>query len=197
MKTTEFIADLRCILAKLVEKGQSVAPINRLDEYLSQIERIANKNEAAQEESILRAQAKAHFEHDFEVWKVQAPLQKDHDIEMFRSVLEAGQTALKSATIINGGAAAALLAFLGNLLTKEAPQGTTFPISSISFAMLIFVIGVGCAGLAAGLRYLSQAAYKCDREKTGDVINFVTVALGLASFAAFFWGGIEAYMAIG
>lgn len=157
---------------------------------------IAADSEVTQNERAQRAQARTQFEHDFEVWKVQAPLQNDHDVEMFKSVIEAGQTALKTATIINGGAAAALLAFLGNLLTKEAPPGVVFPIPAISFAMLIFVVGVGCAGIASGTRYLSQWSYGGGREKTGDTLNFISIFLGLASLAAFFWGGIEAYLAI-
>lgn len=196
MRAIDFIGDFRGILAELIKRKQTVIPIDRLDNYLSEMARIANETETSQAEEMQRAQAREQFEHQFEVWKVEAPIQKDHDLEMFKSVLEAGQTALKSATIINGGAAAALLAFLGNLLTKDAPQGTTFPIPEISFAMLIFVIGVGSAGLASGLRYLSQWSYGGNRDSYGNIFNYLSILLGLASFAAFFWGGIEAYLAI-
>lgn len=40
------------------------------------------------------------------------------DLEMFRSVLDAGKTALTTAILINGGACVSLLAFIANTVGK-------------------------------------------------------------------------------
>ncbi len=44
-------------------------------------------------------------------------------LELLRSAVKAGESGLKMLLVINGGAAVALLAFLGNVLTKDAPKG--------------------------------------------------------------------------
>lgn len=197
MQATELINDLKAVLAQVKTQGQTAVPIDRLEDYLATMEGIANARDFDQSATQQRANARAKMELDFEVWKVRAPLQNDHQIEMFKSVIEAGQTALKSATLINGGAAVALLAFLGNLLTKEAPKGIMFPIASINYAMAVFVAGVGFAGLATGVRYLTQFAFAGAWLRTGHALNLISNLLALASFAAFFWGGHKAYLALG
>lgn len=189
------VNDLRRALGDVKTQGQTTVPVSGLEAYLAEMEKIATANDTAQIEAAQREQAGRQLAHDFEVWKVNAPLQNAANLEMFKSVIEAGQTALKSAILINGGAAAALLAFLGNLLTKEAPTGINFPIATISHAMLIFVIGVGLAGLASGFRYLTQWIGSRGHRKTGLAFNIAAIVCGLASFFLFFWGGVEAYLA--
>jgi hypothetical protein len=58
---------------------------------------------------------------------------------MFKSVMEAGQTTIRILITINGGAAAALLAFLSNLIGKN--PGTPLQ-GRISEAMAVYVGGV-------------------------------------------------------
>jgi hypothetical protein len=70
-------------------------------------------------------------------------------LELFRSVITAGSSALRSATLINGGAAVALLAFLGSPNAKN--QQAAFALS-----LAIFAFGVFAASAAEGLRYLTQ-----------------------------------------
>jgi hypothetical protein len=196
MKATELISALNVALAEIKSRGQMSIPVEGLENYLANAESIANDNQEKQTENIRLDEARTQFQYDFEVWKVTAPLQNSHQLEMFKSVVDTGQTAIKSAILINGGAAVALLAFLGNLLTKDAPQGVVFPIDDISFAMLIFVIGVGCAGGASALGYLTQRAYHAEMPKIGGALNVVALLAGLSSIAAFFWGGVEAYLAL-
>lgn len=190
----DVIGDLRAALAQARVAGQSSVQIESLENYLTAAESAARSTESPQQGM---QEALSQFRHDFEVWKVQAPINSAHGIEMFKSVIEAGQTALRSATIINGGAAAALLAFLGNLLTKEAPHGVSFPISEINHAMLVFVIGVGLAGLATGVRYLTQLSYSLDHRKIGNWLNLFSNLLATGSFGAFFGGGYMAFLALG
>ena len=57
--------------------------------------------------------------------------------------------------LINGGAAVALLAFLGNLITNNS--GAAVP--SFANAMQAFVLGVFLAAVAYALTYLSQICY--------------------------------------
>ena len=189
MKTIDLITDLKNTVAAIKAQGNSTIPIAGLENYLSEMERINFGEEALDTQNSERAEATRKFEHEMEVWKVNAPL-------MFNSVIEAGLSALKSATLINGGAAVALLAFLGNLLTKDAPYGTTYPIHELSQAMLIFFFGVGFSGVATAARYFSQATYADKNKCQGDFFKWAAIVLALLSFGAFFYGGIEAYYAI-
>ena len=189
MKTADLITDLKNAIAATKAQGNSTLPIANLESYLSEMERINSGEETFETQNSEREQATRKFEHEMEVWKVNAPL-------MFNSVIEAGLSALKSATLINGGAAVSLLAFLGNLLTKDAPYGTNYPIHELSHAMLIFFFGVGFSGIATAARYFSQAAYAEDKESLANFFRWVAIVLALLSFGAFFCGGLAAYLAL-
>lgn len=196
MEANDLINDLKTALVNIRNQGSETILISKLESYLSEMETIdkAEKNQAIQNSE--RNEVIRKFEHDMKVWEVNAPLENASKLKMFESVIEAGQTALKSATLINGGAAVSLLAFLGNLLTKEPPIGTTFPIHALSQAMLIFFLGVGFSGTATAVRYFSQAAYARKKNCQGDYIKWVAITLAILSFGAFFYGGVEAYYAI-
>lgn len=196
MKATELITALRGALQPIKAQSQELIPIANLENYLEEMEKIANANETASIEGEKQDLAASRFAHDFEVWKVRAPLQSASDLEMLKAVLEAGQTALKSATLINGGAAVALLAFLGNMLSRDAAKDIAYLIPEINGAMLSFVIGVGCAGLASGLRYLSQDFYTGNKDGWGAALKIPAIILGFASFGCFFWGGYAVYLTL-
>ena len=197
MNAIDLINNIRLALDHLKKSGQTVVPIDRLEDYLTEMEKAAADGVPA------AAAAERKFERDMEVWKVQTT----QGVEMFKAVLDAGLNALKSAIIINGGAAIALLAFLGNLLEKTPPVGKTFPISDLAHSLLVFLVGAGCAGTASGIRYLGQASYAAAQNDqflnkpqscwqcVGNFFNGITIFLGTLSFIAFFYGGWSAYMA--
>jgi hypothetical protein len=112
-------------------------------------------------------------------------------VEQFRATMEAGQTALKTAIAINGGAAAALLAFLGNLAAKQVPAGPLLPV-----AMLAFFGGVFFAAASLGARYLTQLRAVEDRTKVAIRYNNTAIVLGLVSLFAFCGGGILAFLGL-
>jgi hypothetical protein len=78
--------------------------------------------------------------------------------EMFKSVISAGQVALRSVILINGGAAVALLAFIGSIWDKSTIDNLT--IKKLLISMAGFVLGVLLGGVAASLTYLVQLLYK-------------------------------------
>lgn len=77
-------------------------------------------------------------------------------LNMANSIIEAGLSALKSVILINGGAAIALLAFLGNAWDKGIQaNGVLALIASLS----LFSKGVFAGAVGMGFRYFSQAFY--------------------------------------
>ncbi|MFJ7567857.1 hypothetical protein ACIQW9_12945 [Herminiimonas sp. NPDC097707] len=194
MNSSDLVSDLREGLIALKAKGMSEIPIVNIEAYLNEVEKSIKTSAADSEQE--RAYALKKWELDTEVWKVNAGLQSDQHLEMFKSVIEAGGTALKSAMLINGGAAIALLAFLGNLLTRQPHLGDSVIISKLNYAMMIFVCGVGCAALATAARYLAQVCYAEFGQTWGGKFRIVAIVFALASFSSFFYGGVSAYGAM-
>lgn len=185
-------------LRRLAAQGQTAIAIAELDRYLSARE--------------------AHAESPgksltFEEWRHRTTLQNEHDLETRKSILEAGASALKASILINGGAAAATVAFLGNVAAKGlAPSCPGVSIPGIRWALTLFVYGVLASALALGLRYLSvlsawqlrahQArveASQVSQEAAGPSLKrwtwigngalYTAILCGLLSLAAFVWGG--------
>lgn len=126
---------LRTELARLKAAGLTAVSIDDLERFLAS------------------ASGTDEQHRDLEWSKTIATLEHAGALEMFRSALEAGQTALKTLITINGGAAAALLAFLSNVASKHAgwPQQP-----QIARAMAIFGAGLFLGGASAVVRYFAQ-----------------------------------------
>jgi hypothetical protein len=198
MQAIEAITNIRAALDVVKGKGLAVVEISSLEEYLNALAQDVAKLSATSDEV-----EKQNHEYsikklatNIDVWKSQLAYQATQDAEMFKSVIEAGQTALKSASLINGGAAVALLACLGNLLAKDPPSEILVIVPRLASALYIFVLGVGFAGVATAIRYLSQAFYSAKWEKRGKTAQIAAITFAVASFVAFFWGGIKATQTI-
>lgn len=137
-------------------------------------------------------------EFDIELYK--ANLQKwveehrnahTHSVEMFKSVISAGQSALRTSFLMNGGASIALLTFIGHLATQAPVK-----VPLLANGLAIFVFGVLVSGITSGTTYLSQWFYaggKPWKETTGFTLNILAIVFGLASYGIFSWGMYEAY----
>lgn len=132
--------------------------------------------------------------------------QRNHDNSqaMFESILEAGQSAIKAFILINGGAAVALLAFMGSIVANG--NRTDFPIEGIADALLKFVLGTGAAGVTMAFRYVSQEFYFQDFERQlnkcptalrfrriGNAFKYIAIAAGITSIGLFFCGGVLSF----
>jgi hypothetical protein len=113
--------------------------------------------------------------------------------EIFRSLMTAAHTAVRTALIINGGAAVATLAFVGSLVQHGASVFWLGP------ALGCFAGGVLCAGLAAGFTYFNLCKYyeancpapETSIEKIAKRVNFwrwMTILLCIFSHLMFVVG---------
>ncbi|WP_063939907.1 hypothetical protein [Bordetella trematum] len=136
---------------------------------------------------------KHRVSHDLEVWKHKVSQGMAADLAMFKSVDDAGSTALKAAMTANGAAAIALLAFLGNALTKQDAGPLPLYLKGASLAMMAFFLGAGIACLAYGFRYLTQYAYGREWSVCAGTFHILTILFAILSLAGFFWGGWSAY----
>lgn len=116
----------------------------------------------------------------------------ESELEMFKSIIATGQTALRTAILVNGGAAVATLAFMGNLLTSPTSRGYA---ADFAASLLMFTVGVLCPAVATGITYLCQKAYRCDHRKFGHALTSVACLLVVSGYALFLWACLNAYRA--
>ncbi|MDK4215887.1 hypothetical protein [Pantoea agglomerans] len=121
-------------------------------------------------------------------------------IETFKSVITVGANACRAFMIMNGGAAIALLAFLGNIWEKDSAPAAS---KAIALSLAIFCAGVLASGLCAGLTYFAQSAYgnsELAKNKkwalSGQILNVLACISGLLSLVAFGFGSFSAFEAM-
>ena len=157
MSETTVLAELRAELARVLASGVPSVDVARLLEYLSMLE--ADLDESDGELARKAALAQIHIEeHKGHVAERVSTREYIHAsaLELFRSVITSGQGANRAAMAINGGAAIALLAFLGHLVSIRTPPGL---IGSVVFPLQSFVVGLLTAAGSAGFTYLAQFCY--------------------------------------
>ncbi|MEM7612134.1 MAG: hypothetical protein AAF270_10665 [Pseudomonadota bacterium] len=123
-------------------------------------------------------------------WIEDNKTQSQWGIELFRSTIAAGQSALRAAILINGGAAVALLAFIGNLWGLESDTA-----AALASPMRILLIGVLVAACASGSTYLAQFFFADHFKRAhgiGTAFNILAMVLVISSYGCFLFGVLSA-----
>ena len=183
MSAKEFARQLKTEIDGFAAQGRDSISIDTLTTGLNRfIEAPEQESEA-----ILIERLKAHLQSNVEIQKYN----HSADLEMFKSVIDTGQNALKAFVLLNGGAAVALLAFIGKL----ADVGRLH-IPLFASPLKIFVIGAFLSVASSGLTYLTQLMYSEEgkwRNRAGIFLQWGTIILGLASLGMFGYGTQRAY----
>jgi hypothetical protein len=130
----------------------------------------------------------------------------DEIVESWRAGVAFAMTALKSAILLNGAAAVAILAFLGHASTSEKSGNTLAEIhlTLLTISLRNFLIGAFSAVVATAIAYLSSYAenrslwawvrsspWAPKFDWAGRALQFVAViTVGYAYFR--FWQGMDA-----
>lgn len=195
MKSSEVIQVLKESVATTKAKGVEHVPIENLEAFADELQDVVKKTpddvaagEAAMEEY------RAHLT----TWASSSQYQYDKSLEMLRAVITVGQSALKSALLINGGAAVALLAFIGKIWGQVDTQPV---LGVLSVALNCYVFGVLSAAMACGATYFSQAGYSDEfgraSHRVGVVGHVAAVVFVFGGYALFGTGSWIAFKAIG
>ena len=113
------------------------------------------------------------------------------DLGQHGAAFEAANGALRAAILVNGGAAVAVLTFLGGL-AKDKPALALAMSGSLGW----FGGGVLIAAIATGLAYTTQLAYAKQKRKAGIALNFLaglSVTAAYGSFALGLYYAFEAF----
>lgn len=146
--------------------------------------------------------------------------EREHDrnaengVKQVLAAIEAGHHALRAILLINGGAAVALLAFIGAIASKEGVSSVADLAASIQW----FAFGVAATAAAIGMTYLVNHCYalsmrtmehswehpyvkdtpKSERwERFGEVLNVMVILVALAALGLFVWGMLSVQQEVG
>jgi len=186
----EIITEIKNAVIGVKQKNEEVISVDALLNYLDALEKDASEvdeNHARRHEAAL-AEYQAENERNIAHYNAQ----QLHAVEMFRSVISYGAAALKSAILINGGAAAALLAFIGNIWSKGVTPTGVAPLTS---AIAYFSFGVLAAAIGTASSYFAQYYYGESYQRTGVVFHTLTAVLVVGSYVLFGLGISGAYEA--
>ncbi len=155
--------------------GMSTVPVERLEAFAHEVGKIVSESPS---QTVLSEAELERYKTKLNSWLGSQQRQHEWNLEMLRSTISFAQMALKSSLLINGAAAVALLAFIGNVWRSKEHIAT---IIGVANSMGYFVSGVLTAAVAAGFAYLAQAGY-------GNEFGRASRLIGLAGhiFSALF-----------
>lgn len=115
-----------------------------------------------------------------------------YQLEIARAFVAYSILALKSIILINGGAAVALLAFMGNIWVKNTAPAVT---SLLTKSIACFACGVLTGAFSAATTYLTQWLYSTSWNRFGKVVHIFTYIIIILSFVLFGMGIYKASVA--
>jgi hypothetical protein len=112
-------------------------------------------------------------------------------------VISSAESALKSAFLVNGGGAVALLAFFGQAARQSIP-GSRW----IALTLFVLVVGTALAAVATGLSFIAQYGYMLGKRRSwfgrsARSITAANIVLVLLSYICFVVAGFLAYKGLG
>lgn len=194
MKANEIVEIYTAAIRDAAERGVDSVSVSELQRVNADIVRMAAESpeDVAVGEAALesyKSQLAANIEHYRSV--------NEFNMEMLRATITTGQSALKSAMLINGGAAVAVLAFLGNAWTKEIPRHV---LTGAAYGLSLFVWGVLSAATAVGFTYLSQAGFGDEfgmhSARIGSYGRAMAIVLVIASYVLFSCAAWQTYSSL-
>ena len=116
-------------------------------------------------------------------------IRKEHAIETYKSLIQVSVEGMKLLALLNGGAAVALLAYLGNV------AGKLLPLPDMRLPMALFLVGLTLSGFGFLGSYFTQLRLYDESVNQPPTVSFPrwqfflrfgigSVALSLGAFAA-------------
>lgn len=189
MNSSELLNQIKNDVNEAKSNGSEVIPVDNLLNYLSGFDVTVSD----QQNEINLEGYKHYNSTQLEILKIENNFQ----VESFKAAINIGANACRTFLIMNGGAAIALLAFLGNIWNKSS---STEAASAVAAALFLFCGGVVLAGLCSGLAYIAQCLFSSSVLGTkkvylwlGHIINTFACFAGAGSIAIFAYGSYSAY----
>ncbi|MBE4476299.1 hypothetical protein HJ008_23135 [Vibrio parahaemolyticus] len=186
------VEKIRLVLNQTKEQGHDAISIEAFEAYLSSIEHESEEHSKYAQMQLDRDLAVFMAENDRNI--AHAFNQTAGSLEMFKSVIATGQAALKASMVINGGAAVALLAFLGKIWGTNLQ---THVAESLSCSIYLFCVGIVVGAFACGTTYFTQCSHNYGKVTLANILTLFTVILVLGSYSIFIYAANIAASAFG
>lgn len=189
MGAINVITRIRQALLVVKQQGQGFVSVDALLNLLNTLESDALRNQGNMGK--MPEAVPPSTQPDWEIQKLLFNANSAESLELLNSVGAYAQTALKSSILINGGAAVALLAFIGNIWGLPHGQGA---IPDIANATTLFTYGVLVSAVATGTGYLTQL-YFYKKNATARKLRIFSIILIIGSYIFFALGAKSAHNA--
>lgn len=190
MSTKQLFKELRRDIGSVLQSGESTINVEVLLRYLTDKEN--SLQPYPEKDSKERIEPQEVFKQNHDKHMASKKVKHEQDIELFRSVLNAGTLAIKTSLLVNGASAVAILGFLSRVWGSGNPKGD---VKELSLSLLLFGGGVLFSALsttvAYGIQYCSQQYKKIE----GVVLLYVAIVLILSSYIMYAWGAINCFQA--
>lgn len=192
MLVGEVIAAFRTQIAAASGQGVTEVSLDSLSALVDVIEKQSQESPDGVEGREARME---QYRAELASWHAHAQRDHEADMQMLSATIETAVLAIKSALLINGGAAVAFLAFLGGVWPRLVSSSVKVALAE---ALACFTWGVLLTGLAAVMAYFSQAGFGGEFGKgkpgkiTGHIGRWVGAGAVIASFVLFGLGCLEA-----
>ncbi len=178
MNPKAVIETIKADINSAKDQGASAIETERLIRYLdalsNQVNEAGENLDRDAELECIRAHYANHLSHYN--WL------KEQDIELFKSVITSGQNTLRASMLLHGGAAVALLAFIGHLVVNPSTKSLVGQFAPI---MTCFLIGVLNVVVCHGITYLTQYCYHHQRNIFGHILNISSSVLSVFGYDLF------------
>lgn len=195
MKSFEVIQMFKDTVATTKAKGVEHVPIKNLEAFADELQEVV---ESTPEDVAAGEAAMEEYRAHLTAWVSSSQHRHEKSLEILRAGVTAGQSALKSALLINGGAAVALLAFIGKIWGDVDTQPV---LDALATALIFYVSGVLSAAMASGATYFSQAGFADEfgplSQRVGGVGRVAAVGFVFGGYAFFGTGSWIAFKAMG
>ena len=195
MNAIEVIDEIQRAIEEVNVIGRKTIRVTALEQYLVQLKSDLSPSLLTNTQSSItdRHFTLAHYSAECEASLAQFSAEHELGLEHAKVVSQAGNFALKSAILINGGASVALLAFLGKLWGSATVHKAL--VMNMPMVLLLFVFGVLSSAVAAGLNYLAASFGKQETKGRFHVFNGLTIGFVIVSYIVFGIGGFLGYSA--
>jgi hypothetical protein len=158
--------------------------------FRSELVKDQQRHQAALDLAVQRV--KAEIDAHYDRWRFEVQSTQEENLAILRGLIDFALAALRGIILVNGGAAVAVLAFLGHIWSPDPDGGRAVAIA-IKPALLCFVTGT-CAGVtASALAYFSQVLFREHRANwPGAIMRGIAILVAVGGLVAF---GIGAFWA--
>lgn len=189
MNSKQIFEDIKKDINSVLESGQEIISAPVLLDYLKEKEKLLElSSEEAERQHMIQLE-RFKQEHDERI----ATYKTKHEVsvEMFRSVLTTGATAIKTSLLVNGASAIAILGFLSRVWSASIPAAVS---RGLSFSLVLFGFGVLLSALATIAAYGTQHCFQYKQIVAAKITRMFAILFVFAAYGVFSLGILHSYL---